>query len=220
MSQGSGSQVLSSQQAAYEREREVIEARDRDREYEQMIRREREARDREARALEARERQQRDQGHHDRQPEQILLHQPVAVGPQMGRAIHGPNGLLANGGPSGSGMPTPGPSNGQVNLFAPHYDGQRGATQQAQVTLQNMPLFAGGGPSSHSVPLPPAAAQGQQPILNVCLDGKFYLNAISGRLTRSQDALSYLDQVKVQFHGEPNVYNQFLDIMKDFKSQA
>jgi len=36
----------------------------------------------------------------------------------------------------------------------------------------------------------------------------------------SQDALSYLDQVKVQFHGEPNVYNQFLDIMKDFKSQA
>lgn len=35
-----------------------------------------------------------------------------------------------------------------------------------------------------------------------------------------QDALSYLDQVKVQFAGEPNVYNQFLDIMKDFKSQA
>ena len=35
-----------------------------------------------------------------------------------------------------------------------------------------------------------------------------------------QDALSYLDQVKVQFAGEPQVYNQFLDIMKDFKSQA
>lgn len=32
--------------------------------------------------------------------------------------------------------------------------------------------------------------------------------------------MSYLDQVKVQFSGEPNVYNQFLDIMKDFKSQA
>lgn len=36
----------------------------------------------------------------------------------------------------------------------------------------------------------------------------------------SQDALSYLDQVKVQFHEQPDVYNRFLDIMKDFKSQT
>jgi paired amphipathic helix protein Sin3a len=43
-------------------------------------------------------------------------------------------------------------------------------------------------------------AQGQQPILN--------------------DALSYLDQVKVRFVDQPDVYNRFLDIMKDFKSQA
>lgn len=43
-------------------------------------------------------------------------------------------------------------------------------------------------------------AQGQQPILN--------------------DALTYLDQVKVQFHDQADVYNKFLDIMKDFKSQA
>ena len=41
---------------------------------------------------------------------------------------------------------------------------------------------------------------GQQPILN--------------------DALSYLDQVKVRFSDQPDVYNRFLDIMKDFKSQA
>ncbi|EPQ53755.1 hypothetical protein GLOTRDRAFT_139874 [Gloeophyllum trabeum ATCC 11539] len=33
------------------------------------------------------------------------------------------------------------------------------------------------------------------------------------------DALGYLDAVKVQFHDRPDVYNQFLDIMKDFKSQ-
>ncbi|KAK2461462.1 hypothetical protein APHAL10511_005925 [Amanita phalloides] len=33
------------------------------------------------------------------------------------------------------------------------------------------------------------------------------------------DALSYLDAVKVQFHDRPEVYNHFLDIMKDFKSQ-
>lgn len=35
-----------------------------------------------------------------------------------------------------------------------------------------------------------------------------------------QDALSYLDQVKFQFQDQPDVYNKFLDIMKDFKSQA
>lgn len=42
--------------------------------------------------------------------------------------------------------------------------------------------------------------------------------ADSGNLL--QDALTYLDQVKVQFHDQPDVYNRFLDIMKDFKSQA
>src|SRR6185369_9220434 len=35
-----------------------------------------------------------------------------------------------------------------------------------------------------------------------------------------KDALSYLDQVKVQFAEKTDVYNQFLDIMKDFKYQA
>ncbi|CCH41931.1 Transcriptional regulatory protein [Wickerhamomyces ciferrii] len=35
-----------------------------------------------------------------------------------------------------------------------------------------------------------------------------------------KDALSYLDQVKVQFQNRPDVYNHFLDIMKDFKSQS
>lgn len=34
------------------------------------------------------------------------------------------------------------------------------------------------------------------------------------------DALSYLDAVKVQFQDHPDVYNHFLDIMKDFKSQS
>ncbi|BFZ61969.1 Transcriptional regulatory protein sin3 [Saitoella coloradoensis] len=35
-----------------------------------------------------------------------------------------------------------------------------------------------------------------------------------------KDALSYLDQVKIQFSEQPDVYNKFLDIMKDFKSQS
>jgi hypothetical protein len=33
------------------------------------------------------------------------------------------------------------------------------------------------------------------------------------------DALSYLDAIKVQFVEKPDVYNQFLDIMKGFKNQ-
>lgn len=34
-----------------------------------------------------------------------------------------------------------------------------------------------------------------------------------------EDALSYLDQVKFKFGSQPQVYNDFLDIMKEFKSQ-
>lgn len=35
-----------------------------------------------------------------------------------------------------------------------------------------------------------------------------------------EDALSYLDQVKYKFGSQPQVYNDFLDIMKEFKSQS
>lgn len=40
-----------------------------------------------------------------------------------------------------------------------------------------------------------------------------------GRQLDVQDALSYLDNVKQQFFDRPDVYNKFLDIMKDFKGQ-
>jgi paired amphipathic helix protein Sin3a len=36
---------------------------------------------------------------------------------------------------------------------------------------------------------------------------------------RFTDALSFLDEVKRQYADQPQVYNVFLDIMKDFKSQ-
>ncbi|XP_039298739.1 paired amphipathic helix protein Sin3b isoform X2 [Nilaparvata lugens] len=35
-----------------------------------------------------------------------------------------------------------------------------------------------------------------------------------------EDALSYLDNVKMKFNNHPQVYNDFLDIMKEFKSQS
>ncbi|OWP04373.1 hypothetical protein B2J93_7916 [Marssonina coronariae] len=74
--------------------------------------------------------------------------------------------------------------------------------QEAVSRLQNaLPFGAGPNPPGHQIAgAPPIGQGGQQPILN--------------------DALSYLDQVKVQFADQPDVYNRFLDIMKDFKSQA
>uniref|UniRef100_A0A8C6QC75 Paired amphipathic helix protein Sin3b n=1 Tax=Nothobranchius furzeri TaxID=105023 RepID=A0A8C6QC75_NOTFU len=38
--------------------------------------------------------------------------------------------------------------------------------------------------------------------------------------TTVEDALSYLDQVKIRFANDPGIYNKFLDIMKEFKSQS
>jgi paired amphipathic helix protein Sin3a len=42
----------------------------------------------------------------------------------------------------------------------------------------------------------------------------------TGRPLNVKDALSYLELVKVKFENWPDVYNNFLDIMKDFKSQV
>eukprot|EP00061_Rhincodon_typus_P012974 g39050.t1 len=59
---------------------------------------------------------------------------------------------------------------------------------------------------------------------------KYFVNAslekppVGEKVIRNQsqveDALSYLDQVKMQFGNNPAVYNEFLDIMKEFKSQS
>lgn len=45
-------------------------------------------------------------------------------------------------------------------------------------------------------------------------------NSVQFQRLKVEDALSYLDKVKAQFGGQPQVYNDFLDIMKEFKSQA
>ncbi|KAI9922063.1 hypothetical protein PsorP6_000999 [Peronosclerospora sorghi] len=59
------------------------------------------------------------------------------------------------------------------------------------------------------------------------MDGEYYQqSSLSGpppprhRELRVEDALLYLDQVKQQFGDQPDIYNQFLDVMKDFKAQA
>ncbi|KAI8928211.1 hypothetical protein BC831DRAFT_412149 [Entophlyctis helioformis] len=62
-------------------------------------------------------------------------------------------------------------------------------------------------------PPPPSQAQQQQ-------QQQPPADAGAHRPLNVKDALSYLDQVKIQFGDQPEVYNRFLDIMKDFKSQA
>ncbi|XP_033823560.1 SIN3 transcription regulator family member Aa isoform X1 [Periophthalmus magnuspinnatus] len=57
---------------------------------------------------------------------------------------------------------------------------------------------------SHPTAPPQASVQGQQQFQRL----------------KVEDALSYLDQVKLQFGNQPQVYNDFLDIMKEFKSQS
>ena len=148
------------------------------------------------------------------------LHQPVAVGP---RTALGPNGVLNNPLPSGPQPQQPQPQlpmgapSGPANIFgggavqpANQPQGQQGGQQQMQQGML-MPFAPGGQPQQGAPQQQPQGqqgqqqqgqgqGQGQQPILN--------------------DALSYLDQVKVQFSDQPDVYNRFLDIMKDFKSGA
>jgi paired amphipathic helix protein Sin3a len=41
----------------------------------------------------------------------------------------------------------------------------------------------------------------------------------TGRELKVEDALLYLDQVKLEFGDRPRIYNEFLDIMKNFKAQ-
>lgn len=64
------------------------------------------------------------------------------------------------------------------------------------------PPQAGGG-----VAAPPAGAQSPGPQTQF-------------QRLKVEDALSYLDQVKYKFNTQPQVYNDFLDIMKEFKSQT
>lgn len=74
----------------------------------------------------------------------------------------------------------------------------------ADQTLQGSPLM-GGQQRSASIP---------QGVMNRSSTSSAY------RPLNVKDALSYLDQVKIQFYNQADVYNNFLDIMKDFKSQS
>lgn len=167
----------------------------------------------------------------------IPLQQPV---PSRGQGtLHGPNGILAHlnsaNGPNLSSN-TSGVSNAFPGNTQPTREGSpRSFVQQPVQNLPHQQLLGSFTNAANTQQLPngmAALSQGQQPILNVRIlhhlgylpfweqSSPTRLAAFSQPLTAIQDALSYLDQVKVRFVDHPDVYNRFLDIMKDFKSQA
>src|ERR1700761_8620631 len=103
-----------------------------------------------------------------------------------------------------------------------------------QPTLTREPREVLSGPSDESIP-PPTEDQSHEDVgilLQSTMDVSPTMAEVSpapfsdpqnhtplDRPLNVTDALSYLDAVKTQFHDQPNVYNQFLDIMKEFKSQ-
>ncbi|KAJ5899978.1 hypothetical protein N7495_004722 [Penicillium taxi] len=197
------------------------------REREMILEHQRQRNEEMARGRERREREQMEGQHLDRQRDQnpvqshtgsIPLHQPVAS--KIANSIHGPNGLLSNLGPN----PTNGQqsnvqsSAGPASLFGAQMPQHAEDAARSYIHPGGPPIMGyTGGPQ---IPGNVAAlAQGQQPILNVRRQ-LFPLTTSGTHLTLFQDALSYLDQVKVRFMDQPDVYNRFLDIMKDFKSQA
>ncbi|KAL8816363.1 MAG: hypothetical protein Q9223_004612 [Gallowayella weberi] len=136
----------------------------------------------------------------------IPLQQPV---PSRGQGtLHGPHGILANHHSGNGSNAPPNAVDGPANIFPANAPSLSESSPGSfiQHPVQSLPHGQLLGGFSHAVnaqQLPngmAALSQGQQPILN--------------------DALSYLDQVKVRFVEHPDVYNQFLDIMKDFKSQT
>ena len=193
-------------QARYEQETEVL-LQQRDQQIREMRQQEQIHREQQQRELLQREQLPSPRENHIGT---IPIQQPIAS--RVPATLHGPNGILndqhagvvtAPPQPSIQLGPPSGPSNILSNGAPPPNDNSlRPIPPQV---AQNVPPQQLLGFNNAMTPqqLPNGVAsisQGQQPILN--------------------DALSYLDQVKVRFVHQPDVYNQFLDIMKDFKSQA
>lgn len=75
---------------------------------------------------------------------------------------------------------------------------------------QSVPIGNAGNSAQGGGGLPP-----QQPPQGPSVPGQDKFQRL-----KVEDALSYLDQVKYKFGNQPQVYNDFLDIMKEFKSQS
>lgn len=95
-----------------------------------------------------------------------------------------------------------------------------------QAAMQSLGSAGGGGhpqvrvkgASPPSAPLPTSAAPAPAPVVQQ--QQQHSPGGSNFQKLKVEDALSYLDLVKLKFGKEPQVYNDFLDIMKEFKSQS
>ncbi|KAG0410276.1 hypothetical protein HPB47_012610 [Ixodes persulcatus] len=96
-------------------------------------------------------------------------------------------------------------------------DAMQGAGVQFSVTSGFQPRIASGGLSQLGHNHNPSP-------VHHSMGGQAHTPQIHGQQQfqrlKVEDALSYLDQVKFRFGNQPQVYNDFLDIMKEFKSQS
>ncbi|XP_049530557.1 uncharacterized protein LOC125948482 isoform X1 [Anopheles darlingi] len=134
----------------------------------------------------------------------LIKSQQAGVAPQSQQHIHVVNssnqaritptlkGTVVNASPSPSTTPNSGTP------------ASTGSSQS--ITSMSPGVLPGGGGAVQqpSQGHPPSAPQGQAQLQRL----------------KVEDALSYLDQVKYRFGNQPQVYNDFLDIMKEFKSQS
>lgn len=162
-----------------------------------------------------------------RSPTRGPLTAPASVGVEDASSGHAGARLAPLAKKQGS--PSRSVSRGRMNYEAiapssseakPYFEKQADATSSAN-------------PAAHAQPLPPpTGALGQAPIpshtprqmdapsASAMEANQTHKNASSGRQLKVEDALAYLEQVKTQFEGQPMVYNDFLDIMKEFKAQT
>lgn len=99
--------------------------------------------------------------------------------------------------------PTPPASYGVMPTAAAPHSGK---------TQANLPLL-GGNPQMRNKGTSPPTAPPQGPQQQQSPGSSF-------QRLKVEDALSYLDLVKYKFGDKPQVYNDFLDIMKEFKTQS
>ncbi|XP_049777829.1 paired amphipathic helix protein Sin3a-like [Schistocerca cancellata] len=85
---------------------------------------------------------------------------------------------------------------------------------QLTVPSYSNSVIANGGGSPPPPPQQPSRPKSSQPQPQAQAQQPQY------QRLKVEDALSYLDQVKYKFGSQPQVYNEFLDIMKEFKSQS
>lgn len=99
----------------------------------------------------------------------------------------------------------------------PTSEGKVSTTQKLHDNLVNLPEVIKDDVASSTLPSTAMAASNPGSPTNE--QAPQDIDDQANRQLDVTDALGYLDCVKAQFQDQSDVYNRFLDIMKDFKSQ-